>query len=110
MGFSQRANHFGAFVARWSQIVNRLFAFLARTDYGSTAPMTLGPGAVAPPWPYNQRTQPNYIEPSAANDWWPAGPQRWRGKFIYRPWPAKWLGNMRFLAELGHHAVDAALL
>ena len=58
MGFSQRANYFGAFVARWSQIVNRLFAFLARTDHGSTAPMILGPGAVAPLGPttkeYNQ--------------------------------------------------------
>ena len=43
MGFAQRANHFGAFIAMSSQIVNRLFAFLARTDHGSTAPAILGP-------------------------------------------------------------------
>ena len=44
MGFSQRANHFCAFVARQSQIVNHLFAFLVRTDHGSPAPMILGAG------------------------------------------------------------------
>jgi hypothetical protein len=74
------ANHCGTFIAIWSQIVNGLFAFLGQTEQGS---WSLDP---VPP------------------------PLAWRGKFICRQLPAKWLVKMRFLDGPGHHAIDAALL
>ena len=84
--------------------MNSFCSSIVERDHGSTTPGVLRALILARPLQAERLSHPKMMLMLVASR-----PAAGCGKFIHAPPLAKWLRKVIFLAESGHHAIDAAL-